>query len=254
MLVRKIKNVEHRVYDDKKEFRQYCPDDKLTRNWRDGTEGSWVTTDDGKVCQVLKRGELRNSQSTGVCNYYIRTAIGSFVCRDGMKMEGELRKNMYSFGSDETSLYQQKIHRKKPTRREFLFAKYVAQGDGISEAFIKAYPTNNEKYADYQGKILLSTERVKNLIREEVDKVLHEAEITPLYLLEKMKSVIDNRSAQDKDKIQAIKTLMQISGMMETDKRTESVTLFQGFTKEQLDAIQGGNSKKLIEASREVEI
>jgi hypothetical protein len=68
-----------------------------------------------------------------------------------------------------------------------------------------------------------------------------------------MKSVIDNRSAQDKDKIQAIKTLMQISGMMETDKRTESVTLFQGFTKEQLDAIQGGNSKKLIEASREVE-
>ena len=86
MLVRKIKNVEHRVYDDKKEFRQYCPNDKLTRNWRDGTEGSWVTTDDGKVCQVLKRGELRNSQSTGVCNYYIRTAIGSFVCRDGMKM------------------------------------------------------------------------------------------------------------------------------------------------------------------------
>ena len=91
------------------------------------------------------------------------------------------------------------------------------------------------------------------MIREEVDKVLHEAEITPLYLLEKMKSVIDNRGAQDKDKIQAIKTLMQISGMMETDKRTESVTLFQGFTKEQLDAIQGGNSKKLIEASREVE-
>jgi len=45
---------------------------------------------------------------------------------------------------------------------------------------------------------------------------------------------------------------MQISGMMDTEKRTESLTLFQGFTKEQLDAIQGGDSKKLIEASREV--
>ena len=58
---------------------------------------------------------------------------------------------------------------------------------------------------------------------------------------------------EEKDKIKAIKTLMQISGMMEVDKRTESVTLFQGFTKDQLNAIQGGNSKKLIEASREVE-
>ena len=106
---------------------------------------------------------------------------------------------------------------------------------------------------DYQGKILLSTERIKGLIREEVDKVLHEAEITPLYLLERMKEVVDNEGSQDKDKIQAIKTLMQISGMMETEKRTESLTLFQGFTKDQLNAIQGGDSKKLIEASREVE-
>ena len=91
------------------------------------------------------------------------------------------------------------------------------------------------------------------MIREDVDKVLLEADITPLYLLEKMKDVVDDNGSQDKDKIQAIKTLMQISGMMDTEKRTESVTLFQGFTKEQLDAIQGGNSKKLIEASREVE-
>ena len=253
MLVRKIKNVEHKVYSNEEEFRQYCPSENLTRNWRDGTEGSWVMADDSQICQVLRRGELKNSQSTGVCNYYVRTAIGTFLCKDNIEMSGELRKNMYSFGSDDTSLYQQKIHRKKPTRREFLFAKYVAQGDGIAEAFMKAYPTNNEKYADYQGKILLSTERIKGLIREEVDKVLHEAEITPLYLLERMKEVVDNEGSQDKDKIQAIKTLMQISGMMETEKRTESLTLFQGFTKDQLNAIQGGDSKKLIEASREVE-
>jgi len=67
-----------------------------------------------------------------------------------------------------------------------------------------------------------------------------------------MKKIVDAKKSQDKDKIQAIKALMQISGMMDTEKRTESLTLFQGFTKEQLDAIQGGDSKKLIEASREV--
>ena len=88
MLVRKIKNIEHRVYINEDEFRQYCPDVKLTRNWRDGTEGSWVMTDDGQVCQVLRRGELKNSQSTGVCNDYVRTAIGTFICRDNVEMSG----------------------------------------------------------------------------------------------------------------------------------------------------------------------
>jgi len=253
MLVRKIKNVEHRIYDDEEEFRQYCPNEKLNHNWREGTEGNWVLTDDGQVCRILKLGKVKNSQSSGVSKNYIRTAIGTFICKDNILMDGEPRKNMYSIGSSDVSAYQQKINRKKPTKREFLFAKYVAQGNGIAEAFMKAYPTNNEKYADSQGKILLSTERVKGLIREEVDKVLNEAEITPLYLLERMKEVVDKEESQDKDKIQAIKTLMQISGMMDTEKRTESVTLFQGFTKEQLDVIQGGNSKKLIEASREVE-
>ena len=56
MLVRKIKNVEHMVYSNEEEFRQYCPDENLTRNWRDGTEGSWVMADDGQICQVLRRG------------------------------------------------------------------------------------------------------------------------------------------------------------------------------------------------------
>ena len=100
----------------------------------------------------------------------------------------------------------------------------------------------------------MKAKRIQKLIREEIDKVLTEAEITPLYLLEQMKHIVDNGESQDKDKIQAIKTLMQISGMMDTDKRTESVAVFQGFTKEQLDAIGSGGVKQIAEANREVEV
>ena len=100
----------------------------------------------------------------------------------------------------------------------------------------------------------MKAERIQKLIREEIDKVLTEADITPLYLLEGMRSIVDNSQSQDKDKIQAIKTLMQISGMMDTDKRTESVAVFQGFTKEQLDAIGSGGVKQIAEANREVEV
>ena len=93
-----IKNVEHRVYDDEEEFSQYCPNQKAKRNWREGTEGNWVLTDDGQVCEILKRGNLNKSQSSGVSKEYVRTAIGTFVCKDSEVMEGELRKNMYSIG------------------------------------------------------------------------------------------------------------------------------------------------------------
>ena len=146
------------------------------------------------------------------------------------------------------------IEKKKLTHREFVFAQFVAKGENIVDSFLKAYPTNNRRYAEGQAKILMKAKRIQKLIREEIDKVLTEADITPLYLLEGMRSIVDNSQSQDKDKIQAIKTLMQISGMMDTDKRTESVAVFQGFTKEQLDAIGSGGVKQIAEANREVEV
>ena len=39
---------------------------------------------------------LKNGTVEGVYNYYIRTPIGSFVCRDTVTMEGEPKKNIYS--------------------------------------------------------------------------------------------------------------------------------------------------------------
>jgi hypothetical protein len=135
-----------------------------------------------------------------------------------------------------------------------LFAQFVAKGENIVDAFLKAYPTDNRRYAEGQAKILLKAKRIQKLIRDEIDKVLVDADITPLYLLEQMRAIVDNGDSQDRDKIQAIKTLMQISGMMDTDKRTESVAVFQGFTKEQLDAIGSGEVKQLAAAEKEVEL
>jgi hypothetical protein len=253
MITRKIKHKKYKIYESEEEFRKDYPDEKIYTNWREGTEGSWVKTDDGRVCPVLHRGELRNGTVEGVYNYYIRTPIGSFVCRDGIVMDGEPRKNIYSFGSGDKSPYEIKRDRKKPTKREFLFAKYVAKGDDIVDAFLSAYPTENRDYAESQAKILMNTERVRGLIREEIDKVLNEAEITPLYILNKMKNIIESPDGKDSDKVSILKELVTISGMKDTEKRSESVTVFQGFSQEQLSAIGGEDTKKLAEAKREIE-
>jgi len=254
MVSRKIKNVLHFGYKNKREFEEYNPNVGLVDDWRNGEEDQWVKADDGQIFQVLRRGELRHPSTRKLMNHYIRTILGSFVCSKGAVMDGELRENIYSFGIvSRLKPHEHYMTKKQLTSREFLFAKYIVKGDGIAEAYMKAFPTNKEGHAEHRGKKLIKTDRIQKVIREEVDKVLNEADITPLYLLEKMRAIVDKDESQDKDKISAIKTLMQISGMMDTEKRSESITLFQGFTKEQLDAISEGGQRKLIEASQEVE-
>ena len=162
MITRKIKNKSYSIYENVEEFRKDYPNEKLYTNWRDGSKSSWVKTDDGQVCPVLHRGELKNGTVEGVYNYYIRTPIGSFVCRDTVTMDGEPRKNIYSLGSRNKSPHEIKRDRKKPTKREFLFAKYVAKGDDVVDAYMKAFPSKNEKYAASQANLLLKTNRIKS--------------------------------------------------------------------------------------------
>ena len=251
MKARFVKGVEHHLYEDVAEFRDYQPDIGLVEDWRHSNKGNWILTDDGQVCQVLYLGVMkkldRKKETT-----FIRTIIGSFICSERVKMKGPMRTNMHTFSSKGESPSVRRRERKNATNSEFLFAKYVAKGDDVVDAYMKVFPTNNEHYANNQAKMLLKTKRVKSLIREEIDKYLQEAEITPKYLLEEMRVLIDKTDSSDRDKISAITTLMKISGMMDTEKKSESLTLFQGFTKEQLNAIQGTEIKKLQEVKKDI--
>jgi len=255
MQTRKIKKDIHILYDTVEEFRKYLPKAPLVENWYDGQEGDYVRTDDDQVVQVLRRGVLSKSEDGHKprCDY-VRTIIGSFRCTKDQYMGGEMRENMYAFGqAGYKSIYHTIQQRKKATPREFLFGKYVAKGDDIAEAYMTAFKTKKPVYAERMGKILLNQKRIQNVIREEIDKVLNEADITPLYILGTMKNIIDDPGAKDSDKVSLLKELVAVSGMKDTDKRSESVTVFQGFTNQQLEAISGGQTKKLAEAKRETE-
>jgi len=252
MRERVVKGVTHYLFEDVEEFRSKYVTLPLVRDWRHSNKGDWILTDDGQVCQVLHLGVLKKSDRKKETTF-IRTIMGSFVCSPRVKMEGDMRTNMHTFSTEGKSPSVRKKEREKATEKEFLFGKYVAKGDDVVEAYMKAFPSKNEDYAKSQAKLLLKTDRVKKLIREEIDKYLSEAEITPTYLLEEMRNIIDKGGSSDRDKITAITTLMKISGMMDTEKTTESLTLFQGFTQEQLNAIQGSRHKKLAEVKKDNE-
>jgi hypothetical protein len=248
---RTINGVTKYLFDTIDEFIEYHPSTTVCTDWRHASVDDWIMSDDGQVCQVLYVGLLKKPNRKKDTTF-IRTIIGSFVCNPNVTMSGEMRTNMHTFATDGKSPSVRKKERTKATTKEFLFAKYVAKGDDVVDAYMNAFPSKKKSYASSQAKLLLKTDRVKNLIREEVDKHLNEAEITPKYLLEEMRNVIDKTESSDRDKITALTTLMKISGMMDTERKSESITLFQGFTKEQLNAIQGPEVKKLQEVKSNI--
>ena len=81
------------------------------------------------------------------------------------------------------------------------------------------------------------------MVEKEVELLLDDLGISKTYLLEEMKSVIDDRSVRDGDKLRALETLMKISGLLSTEKKSESVALIQeftGFSKDKLKAFEQG--------------
>ena len=62
-------------------------------------------------------------------------------------------------------------------------------------------------------------------------------------MLEQTKEIVDKGDSRDSDKLRALETLMKISGMLSTEKKTESLALiqeFSGFSQEKLNAFKTG--------------
>jgi len=245
MKKRIIKQKEYIIYDTIGELRQVMPNEQVYDDWRTAPVFAWILTDDGQVCQVLEKGKVDNQD-------YVRTAIGMFRNTPSAKMEGKLRESIYTFSgkSARTILKDRTV----PTKQEFLFARYIVKGEGVVEAFKRAYPkAASDKYIKEQSGMLLKTERIKTLIDKEIEKILDETEISPKYLLLKTKEIVDNEEAKDSDKISSLKMLMEISGLLgKKEQKTESIALFKGFSPEQLELLEGKNVKKIASQEREV--
>ena len=251
MYSRLISSKQECLYSDKVEFLSFHPDKYLHGDWRTGQEGSWVLTDDGQVCKILKKGTFK-SHSGRKASEYVRTLLGMVLLSAKSNLKGKPVRNIYSFKGD-TYSDKARINRKEPTKHEIVFAKYVARGLPPEEAYLRAFPTNNVGYAKNFSSRLIKTERMLKLISEEMQEVLDEAGIKPSYLVESTKKVIDKDKARDSDKLRAIETLMKLCGMFPGEKKTESLTVFQGFSNEQLEQLRSTEVKALAHADKQIE-
>jgi 16S rRNA U516 pseudouridylate synthase RsuA-like enzyme len=237
------KKIEY-LYDNKDEFFDNHDDD-LVYDWRESSNMDWVLTDDGQVCRILHKGKFANGKE------YVRTLLGSYPIRKSIQINGVIADDIYRF-TKSAKTRKDRIDEKSPNGREIVFAKYVANGISPEQAYIRIFRTNDPSYSKNASSALLKTKRVKKLISEETKKMLGEVGIDEEYLLSKTKDIIDNYDVRDSDKLRALEMMMKIAGMFPNDKKTESLTVFQGFTRKQLQQIGGSDIKAIGHAEKDI--
>jgi hypothetical protein len=249
MKERAINDVVCKVYDSISEFAKHAGNgDAVVKNWREAEEDDWVLTDDEQVCQVLYKGSMQPNRMDRRIPY-IRTLFGTFLQTPAVEIRGDIVDNIWSFSNRKKS----EIHNKRtePTRGEQMFAWYVARGLPPNDAYIKAFPTNKKPYATLMGQKLMKTERVQGAIRQEIEGLLDNAGVSKTELI-KSANEIAGSADSDATRLRAIEYLLGLFGVSpKQEKKSESITLFQGFTKEQIAEIEasGGAEVKKIKAS-----
>tara|TARA_Y100000310_G_C20373834_1_gene664788 strand:- start:238 stop:783 length:546 start_codon:yes stop_codon:yes gene_type:complete len=133
----------------------------------------------------------------------------------------------------------------KISERHFLFAKYIATGDSIVDAYKKAFPrAKSEDYIKRTATSLIKTENIQSMVTEEIRAILDEEGVTPKYQIRSYKQVAD-LAEKDTDKLRALDSLSKISGLFDSgSKKTEELTVWAGFSPEQLKSIQDGSQFK----------
>ena len=253
MDIKRIKGKEHLLYDNLNEFMIFNPKLKPTGIWTRGNEGDWVYTDDLYVCQVLKVFYI-TVPGTKEKKKCVRTVCGSFVIgQANVKMLGErgVAENIYTFSGNYDAI--KKIRNKKTSSKKLLFAQYVAAGVDLSQAYSIVYPkAQDEQYIKTAASKLLQLKKVQQMVKEEIRELLHAEGASPEYIIRLYKDIADI-SERDSDRLRSLDALAKMSGLFDTEKKQEQLTVWAGFSPEQLEAIKSDKTEQKVLAHAERE-
>ena len=226
----RVNKVKHTVYDSIDEVPSYI---KPLKDWRYANIGDWVIADDDSIIQILRKGSmLRKNGELG----YIGTCTGTFTNLKETIMDTDKRINIYSFGGNATP-EQVVANRRKMTANDELFVAYISQGLQPEDAYVKAFPTNNKRYARMKAVNLIKTERIKTAVKEELKPILEELSIDERMVLEGIR--VEAQTAEKSDT--RLKALFKLSDILDLEDknatRVQQVTgiAFQGLTEDMID-------------------
>ena len=237
MRIYKVNGVYHKVYETLEE----SPHRQILEDWRKGNVGDWVKADDGSIIQILRKGKMLRKNGEV---YYIGTCTGTFIAEKSIHMDTDKRANIYSFGGNSTpeEIVQ---NRKGLTSSEELFVTYVSAGMSPEDAYVKAFPTNNKRYARVKAVNLIKTKRIKTAMKEELKPIMEELGISETYVIKGIKTEAETADKSDT----RLKALFKLSDIMDLeDKNQTKVTQISGAV------FKGFDDNKLEEVKRPKEI
>ena len=229
----KVNKINHTVYDTEAEV---PPKIAIHKDWRKANIGDWVLADDESVIQILRKGSMLRKNGEIA---YIGTCTGTFIVSINTFLDTDKRTNIYSIGGNATP-EQVVVNRRKMTANEELFVTYIGQGLSPEDAYVKAFPTNNKRYARMKAVNLIKTERIKTAVKEELKPVLEELEIDPKMVLENIK-IVAQTSEKDDTRLKALFKLSDILDLEDKNSaKVQQITgvQFQGLTNEMIDEAQ----------------
>ena len=243
----KVNGIEHKVFESEDE----TPIGLVTvDNWRYSRAGDWVRADDGCIIQVLRQGRMTQRYGRNKVSGYVGTCTGTFLASPKVKMDTSRRVNIYTLGGGKRP-DDILLDRTKLTRYEMVFVKFLASGMSPEESYLKAYPTNNHRYAQHKSAKLVKTERVLSAMKEELKPICEELGIDEKSVLEGIKTAADSSEKEDV----RLRALFKLSDILDLeDKNTTKITqvsgaLFQGFSPE---AIEEAQRPELEEVKKDV--
>ena len=229
----KVNKITHKVYESRDELPTGL---EIVDEWRNGQIGDWVLADDGCIVQVIRRGQMLRAKGKKKIRDYVGICTGTFPVGPNVRMDTSKRTNIYSFGGNKVP-DDILLDRTKLSKHEKLFVAFLSSGFGPRDAYLKAFPTNNMRYATEKSATLVRTERIFTAMKEELKPVCEELGIEPKSVLEDIQYTSKNAEKEDV----RLRALFKLSDILDLeDKNRTSVTqitgaLFKGFTPEMLE-------------------
>ena len=115
----------------------------------------------------------------------------------------------------------------------------------LSQAYSIVYPRAQDKsYIKTAANKLLQQKKVQEMVKEEIKEILQTEGVSPEYIIRLYKDIADI-SERDSDRLRSLDALAKMSGLFDTEKKQEQLTVWSGFTPEQLEALK--SDKKEVE-------
>ena len=242
-----IKGKQHYLYDSIVEFNALTEDIEVAGHWRKCYDNDWVVTDDGYVCQILKRFAVKDHYGKKSIEC-VRTVCGTFKIADKKRLmlgKDGIAENIYSFSG--TTISKRRYAKDGRQGKEMLFARYIASGMDAKEAFRTIYPkAQSKRYIDGKVNTLLKSEKVLNMVNEERSKLMNELGVSNEWIIERYRDMVEI-AEKPSDVLRSLDSLAKIAGLFDTEKKQESLTVWSGFSPEQMEALKSGHTEaKLI--------